>query len=207
MRRAPLVLTGTLAGMVAVLTFRPQEPELRGTLVASSAGSDAPGGATPTSPSVGPAPSASTPSTPSTSSRASGTATGDVIDTRYGPAQVRVTVQTGRITKVEAVQLQSNDPKSVQISSYAAPILAQSALTKQSGDLDAVSGATITSVSYEASLQSALDKLGFSASDGSRGTTDQSAISQAQEQSHGGHHGGDGEAGGVPPGPPPGGWR
>ncbi len=113
-----------------------------------------------------------------------------------------MTVKDGRITKVEPMQLQSNDPKSVQISSYAAPLLAQSALTKQSGDLDAVSGATFTSTSYEASLQSALDKLGFEAQDGSRGSTDTSTLEQFQGGGH--EEFGDGDR---PPGPPPGGWR
>ena len=36
--------------------------------------------------------------------------------------------------------------------------------------LDAVSGATFTSASYDQSLQSALDKLGFKPADGSRAT-------------------------------------
>ncbi len=95
-----------------------------------------------------------------------------------------MTVTGGKITKVEAVQLQSADPKSVQISNSAAPLLAQSALTKQSGDIDAVSGATYTSQSYEASLQSALDKLGFQAADGSKGSTDTEQLQQGGE-----HHG------------------
>jgi Na+-transporting NADH:ubiquinone oxidoreductase subunit NqrC len=64
--------------------------------------------------------------------------------------------------------LQGNDPKSVQISSSAEPILRQEARARQTAAVDAVSGATITSASYEASLQSALDKLGFTAADGSR---------------------------------------
>jgi uncharacterized protein with FMN-binding domain len=38
--------------------------------------------------------------------------------------------------------------------------------------VDAVSGATYTSLSYEASLQSALDKIGFKAPDGSVASTD-----------------------------------
>ena len=46
-------------------------------------------------------------------------------------------------------------------------ILEQEVLTKQSADIDAVSGATFTSGSYDQSLQSALDKLGFKAADGS----------------------------------------
>ena len=39
-----------------------------------------------------------------------------------------------------------------------------------SADVDAVSGATYTSASYTQSLQSALDKLGFKAADGSVAT-------------------------------------
>ena len=122
-------------------------------------------------------------STPSTSSTTGATvATGDAIPTRYGDAQVRVTVSGGKITKVEALQLQGADPKSVQISSSAEPLLRQSALTKQTAAIDAVSGATITSASYEASLQSALDKLGFKAAGGTRGS---STVPDVEE-----HHGG-----------------
>jgi uncharacterized protein with FMN-binding domain len=156
MRRAPIVLTATAAGLAAVLSFKAREP----TLPTASA-------ATATSPVPG-----ATPAAPATSnSSRSKVATGDSIPTRYGNAQVRVTVSGSKITKVEALQLQGNDPKSVQISSSAEPYLRQSALTKQTAAIDAVSGATITSASYEASLQSALDKLGFKAADGSRGSS------------------------------------
>ncbi len=118
-----------------------------------------------------------------------------------------MTVADGKITKVEAVQLQSADPKSVQISNYAAPILAQSALTKQSGDLDAVSGATYTSLSYEASLQSALDQLGFEAADGSKGSTDTAQLQQGGEEHGHGHGDFDGDGDGGPEGGPPPGWQ
>jgi uncharacterized protein with FMN-binding domain len=103
---------------------------------------------------------------------------------------VRVTVADGKITKIEALQLQGNDPKSVQISGYAEPLLRQSALAKQSANVDAVSGATFTTVSYEQSLQSALDKLGFKAADGSRAT----ATMPEESEGHGGP--GDGGFGG-----------
>jgi len=79
-------------------------------------------------------------------------------------------VKDGKIVKLEALQLQSNDPRSVQISSWAAPVLQEEILTKQTAGVDAVSGATITSASYMQSVQSALDKLGFKAADGSRAT-------------------------------------
>jgi uncharacterized protein with FMN-binding domain len=96
--------------------------------------------------------------------------------TRYGAAQVRVTASGGKIVKIEAVQLQNADSKSVAISSYAAPILGQSVMAKQTAAVDAVSGATYTSLSYEGSLQSALDKLGFKATDGSIASTDMSQL-------------------------------
>jgi uncharacterized protein with FMN-binding domain len=169
MRRAPIVLTATAAGLAAVLSFDAHEPSLP---PASASGAAAP----PASPAPTTTPGGSQPSA------ATRTATGTAVDTRYGAAQVRVTVAGGKITKVEALQLQGNDPKSLQISSSAEPLLRQSALAKQSADIDAVSGATITSASYEASLQSALDMLGFKAADGSRGS---STIPDDEE-----HHGG-----------------
>lgn len=98
------------------------------------------------------------------------------MSTRYGPAQVRVTVSAGKIVKVEAVELQNADRKSQEISSYAAPILQQSALSKQTAAVDAVSGATYTSLSYAASLQSALDQVAFKARDGSTASTDVSQL-------------------------------
>jgi uncharacterized protein with FMN-binding domain len=78
--------------------------------------------------------------------------------------QLKVTVSGGKITNVEAVQLPSGDGKSAEISSYAGPQLRQSALTKQSANIDAVSGATYTSDGYKAALQAALDTAGFQGS-------------------------------------------
>jgi uncharacterized protein with FMN-binding domain len=171
MRRSPIVLTATAAGLAAVLSFDAHEPSLPA--ASASATSTASGSGTPT-----PA--------PSSSSGATRTATGDAIDTRYGAAQVRVTISGGKITNVEALQLQGNDPKSVQISGSAEPQLRASALAKQSAAIDAVSGATVTSASYEASLQSALDKLGYKAPDGSRGS---STIPDVEEDHDGGPFG------------------
>ncbi|WP_053227721.1 FMN-binding protein [Solirubrobacter soli] len=150
MRRSPIILTATAAGLAAVLGFDAHQPALP---TASASATPAPA------------------DPPASSSGSTRTATGDAIDTRYGAAQVKVTISGGKITDVQALQLQGNDPKSVQISSSAEPQLRASALAKQSAAIDAVSGATITSASYEASLQSALDKLGFKAPDGSRGSS------------------------------------
>ena len=153
MRRSPIVLTATVVGTAGVLAFHPHTPTVR-TATAS--------------PSTTATPTAAARRRSTTS--AARTATGDAIDTEYGPAQVRVTVRGGKIVQIQAVQLQGNEPKSVMISSAAEPTLREEALSKQSGDIDAVSGATFTSASYAQSLQSALDKLGFKAADGSRAT-------------------------------------
>jgi uncharacterized protein with FMN-binding domain len=136
MRRSPLVLAATVAGVAAVLNFKPHASATRPASAASAA-----------------TPRVVTPRT------GTSVATGKAIATPYGNAQVRVTVRAGRIVNVEALQLQGSDPKSVQISSSAEPLLRQSALAKQSAAIDAVTGATFTSASYQASLQSALDKL------------------------------------------------
>jgi uncharacterized protein with FMN-binding domain len=164
MPRAPIVLVATVTGLAAVLSFKPHAPALPN--VSASAATPS-ASATPGAGSgAGSGSGSGTGSTAQTK-----TATGDAIDTPYGSAQVKVTVSGGKITKIEALQLQGNDPKSVMISSSAEPLLRESALAKQSANIDAVSGATFTSASYEASLQSALDKLAFAAADGSRGSS------------------------------------
>ena len=155
MRRSPLVLAGTVAGTAGVLAFHAHAAPVTVASTAPTATATATATATPSATGSG--------SGSSGSSGASGTATGDAVDTQYGAAQVKVTVAGGKITSIEAVQLQGNDPRSVQISSSAEPVLQQEALAAQSADIDAVSGATFTSESYKQSLQSALDKLGFTA--------------------------------------------
>ena len=49
----------------------------------------------------------------------------------------------------------------MEINSYALPILVDETLTAQDADIDMVSGATVTSVGYVDSLQSALDQAGL----------------------------------------------
>lgn len=85
------------------------------------------------------------------------TVTGKAISTPYGPVQVRVVIANGKPTKITPVQLPNDNPRSQQISGYAAPLLRQEALTAGSARIDIVSGATYTSDGYAQSLQSALD--------------------------------------------------
>lgn len=88
----------------------------------------------------------------------SGTYTGDSVDTRYGPVQVRVTVSGGRLTGVVVLRTPSENERDREIAGYAVPMLTSETLTAQSARIDTVSGATYTSEGYIRSLQSALDQ-------------------------------------------------
>jgi uncharacterized protein with FMN-binding domain len=87
-----------------------------------------------------------------------GTFDGDVIDTRWGPVQVAVTIANGKITNVATLASPNDKQKSISINSRATPILRSEALSAQSANIDGVSGATYTSEGYAQSLQSALDQ-------------------------------------------------
>ncbi|WP_406265130.1 FMN-binding protein [Streptomyces sp. NBC_00191] len=89
------------------------------------------------------------------------TVLGNVADTQYGPVQVRITVSGGKVTAADAVKAPDSDANSRRIAATAVPRLNQAALTAQSAQIDAVSGASYTSEGYIKSLQSALDKAGL----------------------------------------------
>ena len=92
----------------------------------------------------------------------SGTTTydGSVVNTRYGPVEVEITVSNGKILSATAIALPSGG-RSGAISRYVAPILSSEAVAAQSSNIDLVSGATYTSDAYAQSLQSALDQAGI----------------------------------------------
>jgi uncharacterized protein with FMN-binding domain len=90
-----------------------------------------------------------------------GTVTGSVAQTRWGPVQVQITVQDGRITAVTVPQYPDGNGRDREINDVALPELVQETLSAQSADIDMVSGATVTSEGYLESLQSALDQVGL----------------------------------------------
>ncbi|MFC5957889.1 FMN-binding protein [Streptomyces pratens] len=139
-RRAVLATAATVSGIVLLLTLKPGSDQ---------GSADAAGGAVP--------PAAAQSPQGGTQAIANGTVTGDAADTQYGAVQVRLTVSGGKITKAEAVQSPKGG-QSDQINANAVPKLNQAAVAAQSGQIDAVSGATYTSAGYKKSLQSALDK-------------------------------------------------
>jgi uncharacterized protein with FMN-binding domain len=131
MRRVILAVTATVAGLVALLSFKTHSSATERT------------GASPS------APPALVPG-----ERA---VTGNVADTVYGPVQVQVLVRAARIVNVSILEQPESTNMDVQIGQYAFPKLISETLTAQSARIDTVSGATYTSGGYIKSLQSALD--------------------------------------------------
>ena len=172
MKRAPIVIAGTVAGLVAVLEFHttPAKLTLAGgaSLPSAAAGGagattqPAPGGSTPAQP----ASATSTPARRAQSGSASGktavrTATGERVNYNFGVLSVKITVSGSKITKVGIAYLDdSGNPRSQFIDQEAIPILEQQALQAQSASIQGVSGASYTSAGFEQSLQSALHSLG-----------------------------------------------
>jgi uncharacterized protein with FMN-binding domain len=118
-------------------------------------------------PSASSSPSGSTSPPSESSSGSSGggssstkTTTGSVIQTRWGPVQVEITVTNDRISDVRVVQYPDGNPRDAEINDSALPILVKETLDAQSAKIDMVSGATVTSEGYVESLQSALDEAG-----------------------------------------------
>ncbi len=139
MKRALLIAGGTVGGLGAVLMITP--PNLsKTTLIAID---------TPV-----PAPSA----TP-TKSGATGSFTGSVANTRYGPVQVKITVENGKIVDAQAVQAPSGSND--RYTQKAVPVLRQQTIAIQSANVQGVSGASFTSYGWYESLASAISKAGL----------------------------------------------
>ena len=153
MRRIVFVMMSTITAVVLLFSYR---TSTNSALVAGSPVSQLPG--SPGSASPPRSSSKSGPATSKSSKSGPATYTGDSADTRWGPVQVRITVQGGKISASEAVQYPQNNGRDAQINGYALPILNQEVVQQQSASIDTVSGATVTSDGYLQSLQSAIDQ-------------------------------------------------
>lgn len=141
MKRAIPVLVLTVAGLIPVWRYAPSIDTTSSTEVAAPA-------PTPSSPSS----SSSSSSSSSGSADASQVVQGSTINTEKGTVQVEVTFEGDEISSVRMLQ-QPNHPQTTA----AVPKLIAETLEAQSADIDAVSGATITSDGYVESLQAAID--------------------------------------------------
>ena len=132
MRRVLVAVVATVAGLVALLSFRTHAGSLEQRTDAS--------------------PSQFPPLPPG--ERA---VTGPIVTTVYGPVQVRVVERARAIVAVDILRHPAETAMDIQIGQYAFPRLVGETLTAQSARIDSVSGATYTSGGYIKSLQSALD--------------------------------------------------
>jgi len=150
MRRVVLAIVTTVTSLVLLLSFKTHGTSSLATPPAASAT---------TGNTTGTSAAGSTSGSTSGSSTGTRTVTGDTIDTRFGPVQVKVTVTNGKVSSVNAIDYPMNDPRDQQINSYAIPVLNQEAAQAGNANIDMVSGATFTSEGYLQSLQSALNKI------------------------------------------------
>ena len=161
MRRIVIAVMSTISGLVLLFSYHTSRNE--GSIAvagpASSGGGSASSSGTSSGSSIGSSSGSSNGSSSgSGGSTASGTYTGNSVMTRWGAVQVQITVADGKITAAEAVEYPQANPRDRQINAYALPVLVQEATQAQSADIDAVSGATVTSDGYVQSLQSAIDQ-------------------------------------------------
>ena len=163
MRRAPIVITATVVGLIGVLEFHSLPAAVSvGTLPAAGAAAAA-------SPASGTAPhraskkSAARPKPGSTSQPAgTRTAVGPQVNYSWGVLSVSVTVSGTKITKVGIASLNDGgNPRSQSIDQQSIPMLEQEALQAQSANIQGVSGASYTSAGFQQSLQGALHQLGL----------------------------------------------
>jgi uncharacterized protein with FMN-binding domain len=159
MRRVILAVTGTIAGLVALLSFKSHVPSVPvaattgGSGGNSSSSSSSSGGQTTTVPGefpqgslAGKLPAGET------------AVDGEAANTAYGPVQIQLIERNTKIVKVAVLVQPANTLHDIQIGAFAFPKLISETLSAQNGKIDAVSGASYTSAGYIQSLQSALDK-------------------------------------------------
>ncbi len=138
MRRILLWAMSTLTALVLLFSYKTSTQGPEATASVGSAGQDTQSVTTPTV--------------------TTQTYTGQAVNTRWGPVQVRITVTGGKITAAEAIQYPNSNRRDQEINARAIPALNEETVQAQSAQLDSIGGATVTSQGYLASLQSALDQ-------------------------------------------------
>lgn len=136
MKRAIPVLVLSVAGLIPVWRYAPSQDTGSSTATRAAA-------------------PVSTPSVSSSGGTTSTVVSGPVVETEKGPVQVEVAFDGDRISAVRMLR-QPHHPQTTA----AVPRLIEETLQAQSADIDAVSGATITSDGYKESLQAAIDAKG-----------------------------------------------
>ena len=173
MKRAMLIVSGTISGLGAVLAITPPQLSATSSGVATLPGGNPSTSATPST-SAKPTPTASKSVTPKATKKATavatptqttspaatdGTFTGDAVNVSYGIVQVKITVAGGKITDAQAVQAPSG--RNQRWTDSALPELKRNTLAAQSNKINGASCCSYTSYGWYTSLTSALKKAGM----------------------------------------------
>ena len=157
MRRVIFAVTGTIAGLVALLSFKSHSPTVPVAATSGTGGGSSSSSSTSTStttvPGEFPEGSLAGKLTPGETA-----VTGHVAHTVYGPVQIQLIVKSGKIVKVAVLEQPMNTIHDIQIGEFAFPRLISETLAAQNAKIDSVSGASYTSAGYISSLQSAVDQ-------------------------------------------------
>ncbi|MDX6524390.1 MAG: hypothetical protein QOI17_1903 [Gaiellales bacterium] len=163
MRRSAMMAGGTVLGVAGVIALphpsTPQQVAVAGNAAATTRSASKAGSTAAAAAGTAKAASAQTAST----APATKTVTGTLVTDQYGQLQVKLTIRSGRVTKVGFTTFVANDGRSMQIDQSAAPVLIRETFAAQSAQIQGVCGATYTSNSYQQSLQAAIDKAGLKA--------------------------------------------
>ncbi len=161
MRKSPVVIAATVAGMAGVLGFHTTTTtvsvSIPGSTSSSGTGSSGTGSSGTGSSS---APSTTVPHhATATTTGAVRSAVGPVEQYGYGQLAVRVTVTGRKITNVSLASIQVAESYSASLAQQVIPMLRSEVLNAQSANINGISGASYTVAAYAASLQAALNKL------------------------------------------------
>src|SRR5882757_3706874 len=116
MRRVLLALVSTVAVLVLLIGYKTTSRQVGAP--AAALGS--------------PQPSTAETSAQTSAKTGSRTVTGPVVQTRWGPVQVRLSLRNGKVTDVQAVQYANGNHRDEEINSIALPLLRSAALKAQS---------------------------------------------------------------------------
>jgi uncharacterized protein with FMN-binding domain len=165
LRPAPYLLTATIVGTVALVQYHPETGSSSFDPVADTAHLNADGSSSKPNPTIytnAQMRASMRGSVPYVSGKARtvrGAFTKIAETHPFGRIQVEAVVESGRITDVRVVKLETYDGRSKQIADFSVPSLLQTTLVSGAAAYDHISSATYTSRAYAASLQSAIDQL------------------------------------------------
>jgi uncharacterized protein with FMN-binding domain len=166
MRRAPIVIGGTVVGLVGVLMFHSRPAPLK--LSGLGGAATTPGPAVSASPAGTPqaqnspgAGSSPRPASAAQQRRGTRTGVGPGVNYNYGTLAVRVTISGRRILRVGIASIDDGgNSRSQYIDQQSIPLLEHEVMQAQSANIQGVSGASYTSAGFVQSLQAALHALG-----------------------------------------------